>query len=138
MLNVVIQSGRLVADPELRRTQSGTAVATFRLAVERDYAEKDGSRQADFFEYVAWRGTAEFISKYFSKGQMMTVEGTMRTRSWEDRDGKKQYRTEVLVEKAYFAGQKPTGKKKDDAPEPDAPPITEYAELEGDDGELPF
>lgn len=137
MLNKVIQSGRLVVDPELRRTQSGIAVATFRLAIERDYAEKDGSRQADFFEYVAWRGTAEFISKYFSKGQMITVEGAMRTRSWEDRDGKKQYRTEVLVEKAYFAGQKPTGKK-DDAPEPETPPITEYAELDGDDGELPF
>ena len=85
MLNKVIIMGRLVKDPELRRTQSGTAVTSFRIAVDRDFKSQDGSKQADFFDVVAWRNTAEFVSKYFTKGRMAVVEGRLQTRDWTDR-----------------------------------------------------
>lgn len=89
MLNKIIIMGRLVRDPELRRTQSGTAVTSFRLAVDRDYKAEDGSKQADFFDVVAWRSTAEFVSKYFSKGRMAVVDGRLQSRPWTDKDGNK-------------------------------------------------
>ena len=93
MLNKVIIMGRLVEDPELRRTQSGTAVTSFRIAVDRDFKSQDGSKQADFFDVVAWRSTAEFVSKYFAKGRMAVVEGRLQTRDWTDREGGKRVAT---------------------------------------------
>lgn len=130
MLNRVIQMGRLTAVPELRRTQSGTAVASFRLAVERDYADKDGKRETDFFDYVAWRSTAECICKHFSKGQMMTIEGTLRNRSWTDKDGNRRQSTEVLVNGVWFAGAKPSCQTESGSPQ-------EFTELPEED-ERPF
>ena len=87
MLNKIFLMGRLTRDPELRRTQSGTAVASFALAVDRDYKDQDGQRETDFVDIVAWRSTAEFVSKYFSKGRMAVVEGRLQVRSWTDKDG---------------------------------------------------
>lgn len=87
MLNSVALQGRLVADPELRHTQQGTPVASFRLAVERDYKNQSGGKDVDFINCVAWRGTAEFMTKYFSKGRMALVEGRLQMREYTDRDG---------------------------------------------------
>ena len=104
MLNHIVLMGRLVADPELRRTGNGTAVATFTLAVDRDFGAKaNGDKEVDFIDFVAWRGTAEFISKYFSKGRMMAAEGRLQTRSWVDKNGMKHKAFEVMVDSAYFA-----------------------------------
>ena len=100
MLNRIILMGRLVRDPELRRTQSGTAVAAIRLAVDRDYKARSGEKQADFFDVVAWRATAEFVSKYFAKGRMAVVEGRLQTRDWTDKDGSKRVATEIVAEKS--------------------------------------
>ena len=109
MLNVVIMMGRLTADPELKRTGSGIAVARFRIAVERDYAPKDGEKKTDFFECVAWRQTGEFISKYFTKGRMIVVHGSLEAKEWNDRDGNKRYGTEINVDNAYFGDSKRDG-----------------------------
>ena len=87
MLNRIVLMGRLTRDPELRKTQSGTAVASFSLAVDRDYKPQDGERETDFIDIVAWRSTAEFVSKYFTKGRMAVVEGRLQVRDWKDRDG---------------------------------------------------
>lgn len=105
MLNHIVLMGRLTGDPVLRRTSSGTAVAEFSLAVERDYSG-NGQKETDFIDIVAWRGTAEFVSKYFSKGQMAVVSGRLQVRSWEDKNGKKQYKTEVVAENVYFGEPK--------------------------------
>lgn len=105
MLNKVILQGRLTADPELKSTQSGVSVAQFTLAVERDYA-KDGNKETDFIDIVAWRNTAEFVSRYFSKGKMMIVSGSLQKRSYENKDGDKRYVTEVVADNVYFAGDK--------------------------------
>lgn len=101
MLNHIVLMGRLTADPVLRRTSSGTAVAEFTLAVDRDYG-KDSGKETDFIACVAWRGTAEFVSKYFSKGQMAVVSGRLQIRRWDDKDGKKQSKAEVVAENVYF------------------------------------
>lgn len=102
MLNHIVLMGRLTADPELRRTGNGTAVATFSLAVERDFSG-NGQKETDFIDCVAWRGTAEFISKYFSKGRMMAVSGRLQVRTWDGNNGIKHRATEVVVDSAYFA-----------------------------------
>lgn len=106
MLNVVVLMGRLVADPELRRTQSDLAVCSFRIAVDRSYSNKSGERQADFIDIVAWRGTAEFVCKYFTKGQMIAVEGSIQTRSYEDKQGNKRTAVEVVANNVSFCGSK--------------------------------
>ena len=107
MLNHITLMGRLVADPELRRTGSGVAVASFRIAVDRDFAPKDGGeRKADFIDCVAWRQTGEFISKYFSKGRMIVVDGRLEMRDWTDKDGNKRTSAEVVVANAYFGDSK--------------------------------
>ena len=104
MLNHIVLMGRLTADPELRRTGNGTAVATFSLAVDRDFGSKaNGDKEVDFIDCVAWRGTAEFISKYFSKGRMMAVSGRLQVRTWDGNNGIKHRATEVVVDSAYFA-----------------------------------
>lgn len=108
MLNKVTVMGRLCANPELRRTQNGIAVCNARIAVERDYADQGGERATDFFDIVAWRGTAEFLCKYFEKGRKVVLDGRLQTRSWTDRDGNKRVSVEIVAESAYFAESKPT------------------------------
>ena len=107
MLNQIVIMGRLTRDPELRYTQSGTAVTSFTLAVDRDSKNKEtGERQTDFIDCVAWRQTGEFIARYFQKGSMIAVVGSIQSRSWDGNDGKKQYATEVVVDEAYFTGSR--------------------------------
>ena len=105
MMNKVTVMGRLCADPELRRTQSGIPVCSCRLAVDRDYLT-NGERETDFFDVTAWRGAAEFISGYFSKGRMIAVEGRLQTRAWMDRSGNNRVSVEIVAERAYFADSK--------------------------------
>ena len=110
MLNHIVIMGRLVRDPELRRTGTGIAVASFRVAVDRDFAPKDGGeRKADFIDCVAWRQTGEFISKYFTKGRMIVVEGRLEMRDWTDKDGNKRTSAEIVVANAYFGDSKRDG-----------------------------
>ena len=110
MLNHITVMGRLVRDPELRRTGNGVAVASFRVAVDRDYTPKDGGeRKTDFIDCVAWRSTGEFISKYFTKGRMIVVDGRLEMRDWTDKDGNKRTSAEIIVENAYFGDSKRDG-----------------------------
>ena len=102
MLNKICIMGRLTRDPELRRTQNGTAVAGFALAVDRDYKNADGTKETDFIEVVAWRSSAEFVSKYFAKGRMAIVEGRLQIRDWQDKDGNKRRSAEVVADNVYF------------------------------------
>ena len=134
MLNKIILMGRLTRDPELRRTQSGTAVASFTLAVDRDYKAQDGERSTDFIDIVAWRGTGEFVSKYFTKGRMAVVEGRLQVREWKDKDGAKRRSTEVVADNVYFGDSKKVSES--DTP---AEPSGEIRELPDEEkGELPF
>lgn len=107
MLNRIEVQGRLARDPELRRTQSGVAVTSFTLAVERDYCETGKEREVDFIDCTAWRGTAEMIDKYFSKGRMMIVAGRLQIRNWQDKDGNKRRSAEIVAENVYFGDSKP-------------------------------
>ena len=134
MLNKIILMGRLTRDPELHRTGSGTAVATFSLAVDRDYKSQSGERETDFIDVVAWRSTAEFVSKYFTKGRMAVVEGRIQVRDWTDKDGARRRSTEVVVDNVYF------GDSKRAVSESDTPaPTGEFTELpENEKGELPL
>ncbi len=110
MLNMVALLGRLVADPELRHTPQGISVTTFTIAVNRSYVKQGQERQADFIDIVAWRNTAEFVCKYFKKGQMMAVNGSIQTRSYEDKEGKKRKAFEIVADNVYFTDSKnPTG-----------------------------
>ncbi len=114
MLNHIVLMGRLARDPELRRTQSGIAVTSFRIAVDRDYSSRDGNeRQTDWIDIVTWRGTAEFVSKYFTKGSMIVVSGRLQTREWTDRDGGKRTSVEVVADNVYFGESK---RSRDGAP----------------------
>lgn len=106
MLNRTVIMGRFTADPELRRTQSGTAVASFTLAVERDFKGQSGERETDFIDLVAWSGTAELVAKYFTKGRMAVTEGRIQTRIWTDKNDQKRKSTEIVVENIYFADSK--------------------------------
>lgn len=131
MLNKVIVMGRMVRNPELRRTNSGAAVASFTIACDRDFKSDGGEREADFIECVAWRNTAEFVSKYFSKGRMAVVSGRLQTRNWTDKEGNKRKATEIVAESVYF------GDSKREELQSYAAPQGSFAELP-DDGELPF
>ena len=133
MLNKIVLMGRLTRDPELRRTQSGTAVASFTLAVDRDYKPQDGERETDFIDIVAWRGTGEFVSKYFTKGRMAVVEGRLQVRDWKDKDGAKRRSTEVIADNVYF------GDSKRSESGTLAEPSGEFHEVPDEEkGELPF
>ena len=150
MLNKVILMGRLTRDPELRRTQSGTAVTSFSLAVDRDFKSQGGDKETDFIDIVAWRNTAEFVSKYFTKGRMAVVEGRLQIRDWTDRDGGKRRSAEVIAENVYFGDSKREGGSDyGSAPAYSAPysgyaaPAapgghSDFAEIGEEDGELPF
>jgi single-strand DNA-binding protein len=148
MLNHIVLMGRLTRDPELRRTQSGVAVASFSLAVDRDFQSRDGGeKQTDFIDIVAWRNTAEFVSKYFTKGRMAVVSGRLQIRDWTDREGGKRRSAEVVADNVYFGDSKKDGAapaqggSSYDRPSYgnyDAPAISaDFSEAE-DDGELPF
>ena len=137
MLNHIILSGRLTRDPELRRTQSGIPVASFSLAVSRDYKDKDtGEATTDFIDIVAWRHNAEFVSNYFAKGRVAVVEGRLQLRDWVDQEGSKRRSAEILAERVYFGDY---AKDKNAVANPKAPraaaTATEDYEAEG---ELPF
>lgn len=136
MLNSVILMGRLTADPELRKTESGKSVTSFSIAVERNYAAKGQDRETDFFDIVAWNQTAEFITKYFGKGAMITVQGELRTRPYEAKDGSKRKSTEVQTDKAFFCGTKAASPatSKADSSEKEEPNMPE----EFDDMKLPW
>ena len=157
MLNKAILMGRLVVEPELRHTPNSVPVLSFTLAVDRTYA-KDGKRETDFIDIVAWRSTAEFISKYFRKGQLIALSGSIQTRNWEDKDGKKRKSVEVVADEAYFAEPKrqsdgqdfsaysaapasgygaPLGAASPDDTGSQLNPGSDFYESE-DDGELPF
>ncbi len=165
MLNHITLMGRLTRDPELRYTQSGTAVASFSIAVDRDFGSRDGSeRQTDFIDIVAWRHTGEFVSKYFAKGSMCVVSGRLQIRDWQDKDGNKRRTAEVVAENVYFGESK---KSAESAPSydryPSEPPrqrqapqqqqqqpsynnggggyqpaASAFSEFDDGDGELPF
>ena len=150
MLNKIILMGRLTRDPELRRTGSGTAVTSFSLAVDRDFKSQSGEKETDFIDIVAWRGTAEFVSKYFTKGRMAVVEGRLQIRDWTDRDGGKRRSAEVIADNVYFGDSKREGGS-DYSPAPAygtpapsrgyAAPAggqSDFAEIGEEDGELPF
>ena len=142
MLNKIIIMGRLTRDPELRRTQGGTAVASFALAVDRDYKDKQtGERATDFIDCVAWGATGEFAQRYFTKGRMAVVQGRLQLRDWTDRDGNKRRSAEVVVEQMYFGDSKRDGEGGTRAGSYQ-PPVTEaddeLPELGDDDGPLPF
>ena len=148
MLNHITIMGRLVRDPELRRTGSGVAVASFRVAVDRDFVSREGGeRKADFIDCVAWRQTGEFVSKYFAKGRMIVVDGRLEMRDWTDKDGNKRTSAEIVVANAYFGDSKRDGDSGSysAAPAPSygsyaapAPAASDFAMLEDDDAQLPF
>ena len=154
MLNHITIMGRLTRDPELRRTGSGIAVASFTLAVDRDFSPKDGGeRETDFIDCVAWRQTGEFVSKYFTKGRMAVVSGRLQIRSWTDKDGNKRRSAEVVADNVYFGdsrrdgdnGGSSFGGNAYSAPAPSfggysapAAPASDFAMLDDDDAQLPF
>lgn len=160
MLNHIVLMGRLTRDPELRRTQSSIPVASFTIAVDRDFGSRDGGeKQTDFIDIVAWRSTAEFVSKYFTKGSMAVVSGRLQLRDWTDKDGNKRRSAEVVADNVYF-GESKRGREGNASGNGysdnygtsarssysnssygdsgySAPPIETTFEVE-DDGELPF
>ena len=136
MLNKVFLQGRLVADPELRHTQQGTPVASYRLAVDRGYKSKDPNAQnADFINVVSWRNTAEFVSRYFTKGRMMLVEGRLQMRDYTDRDGNRRVAAEVVTDNVHFADSRKDGSNNEDGSLQES---AGFEELADDDGDLPF
>ena len=151
MLNRILLMGRLTRDPELRHTKSGTEVATFTLAVDRDFKDKSsGERATDFINVVAWRQTGEFVSRYFTKGRMAVVEGRLQMRDWTDKEGNKRISAEVVADSVYFGDSKKgdqsgEGYSGGEYPSPatgsyGAPPQRDrFAELcDDEEGELPF
>ena len=141
MLNKIILMGRLTRDPELRRTQSGTAVTSFSIACDRDYKSQDGEKETDFIDIVAWRSTAEFVSKYFTKGRMAVVVGRLQIRDWTDREGGKRRSAEVVADSVYFGDSRP---REDQEPSSTSGGgslpggFDPFAEVSEEDGELPF
>ena len=141
MLNHITIMGRLTRDVELRRTGAGVAVASFTLAVDRDFSGKDSTeKETDFIDCVAWRNTGEFVSKYFNKGSMAVVSGRLQIRSWTDKDGNKRRTAEVVADNVYFGDSK---RGSDNAPATSnyggyAAPAQDFATITDDDAQLPF
>lgn len=133
MLNKVIIMGRLTRDPELRRTQGGTAVTSFTMAVDRDFKAQSGEKETDFIDVVAWRNTGEFAAKYLAKGRMAAVEGRIQVRDWQDKDGNRRKSVEVVADNVYFADSKRDSKPQESRTVDDQ----EFDEIEDDD-DLPF
>ncbi len=145
MLNHITIMGRLTRDPELRRTGSGVAVASFTLAVDRDFGGNGNERETDFIDCVAWRQTGEFVSKYFAKGSMAVVSGRLQIRNWTDKEGNKRRAAEVVADNVYFG----EAKRNSEGAAPSAPafggysapagaPASDFAMLDEDDAQLPF
>ena len=149
MLNRIVIMGRLTRDPELRRTQNGTAVTSFSLAVDRDFKSRDsGEKATDFIDVVAWRQTAEFVCQYFTKGRMAVVDGRLQIRDWKDREGNNRRSAEVVADNVYFGDSKrdnsgessysaPAYGSSNSAANYSAPAGNGFTEIE-EDGELPF
>jgi len=151
MLNHITIMGRLTRDPELRRTGSGVAVASFTVAVDRDFSGKDGGeKETDFIDCVAWRQTGEFVSKYFTKGRMIIVSGRLQIRPWTDKEGNKRRSAEVVADNCYFGdSKKEGGDTSNSAPaqngggyggysNPPAYPQSNFEVIDEDDSQLPF
>lgn len=151
MLNRIILMGRLTRDPELRHTQAGTSVASFSLAVDRDFKDKStGEKGTDFIDIVAWRSSAEFVSRFFTKGRMAVVEGRLQIRDWTDKDGGKRRSAEIVADNVYFGDSKRDGAGDfGGAPASYSAPMggrnaapmggqSDFAEIGEEDGELPF
>ena len=138
MLNNVVLMGRLTADAELKQTQNGVSVLSFSLAVDRDYTQQGQEKQVDFINIVAWRLTAEFISKYFTKGQMMALKGAIQTRSYEDKQGNKRIAFEVVVDKVYFCGSKNNNQKSQSNKTDGFDDFDGFEEIGSNDDDLPF
>jgi len=147
-MNHIVLMGRLTGDPERRETPSGVPVTKFTLAVDRGYAPKDGGeRKADFIPVVAWRNTADFVAKYFVKGQMTAVAGRLEVREWTDKENNRRWTTEVIADNVYFTGDKRGGEASFKPANPKesystgySTPVesSDFAELDMDDGDLPF
>lgn len=143
-LNMCVIQGRLTRDPELRRTGTGIAVASFSVAVDRDWPNKEtGEKETDFIDCVAWRHNGEFVSKYFSKGSMIVVSGRLQIRPWVDKDGNKRKSAEIVAENVYFGESKKKDSVSDnsaywDNPYNVKPAVTDFAMLDDDDAQLPF
>ena len=141
MLNKIIIMGRLTHDPELRRTGSGTAVTSFSLACDRDFKSQSGEKETDFIEVVAWKNTAEFVSKYFSKGRMAVVEGRLQIRDWTDKAGNKRTTAEVVADNVYFADSKRSesnDNQKENFNALSGRVSDDFVPASEEDGELPF
>lgn len=141
MLNKAILMGRLTADPELRRTQNGTSVTSFTLAVNRSFARAGEQAQTDFIDIVAWRQTADFVAKWFSKGQQVAVCGRIQTRNYEDKNGQKRKAVEIVADEVHFAEPKrDNSQPRDTAPAPFdmGPGDNQFSALGADDSDLPF
>lgn len=144
MLNRIVLMGRLTRDPELRKTQSDTPVCSFSLAVDRDYKKDGEKKETDFIDIVAWRATAEFVSKFFTKGRMAVVEGRLQIRDWTDKEGNKRRSAEINADNVYFGDSRPaqaegaSGTGEADAFK-DFPPLDDFPSAAGSpDKELPF
>ena len=141
MLNKVVIMGRFTKDPELRRTGSGTAVTSFSLACDRDFKSQSGEKETDFIEVVAWKNTAEFVSKYFSKGRMAVVEGRLQIRDWTDKSGNKRTTAEVVAENVYFADSKRSESNENQKENFNALSgrlSDDFVPISEEDGEIPF
>ena len=141
MLNKIIIMGRLTIDPELRRTGSGTAVTSFSLACDRDFKSQSGDKETDFIEVVAWKNTAEFVSKYFSKGRMAVVEGRLQIRDWTDKSGNKRITAEVVADNVYFADSKRSesnDNQKENFNALSGRVSDDFVPISEEDGEIPF
>ena len=141
MLNKIIIMGRLTRDPELRRTGSGTAVTSFSLACDRDFKSQSGEKETDFIEVVAWKNTAEFVSKYFSKGRMAVVEGRLQIRDWTDKSGNKRTTAEVVADNVYFADSKRSESNENQKENFNALSgrlSDDFVPVSDEDGEIPF
>ena len=141
MLNKVVIMGRFTKDPELRRTGSGTAVTSFSLACDPDFKSQSGEKETDFIEVVAWKNTAEFVSKYFSNGRMAVVEGRLQIRDWSDKAGNKRTTAEVVAENVYFADSKRS--ESDDNQKENFNALSgrlsdDFVPISEEDGEIPF
>ncbi len=142
MLNSIIVMGRLTADPELRSTSSGLSVTSFTVAVDRGYARTGEERKTDFIPVVAWRQTADFVSKYFRKGSMIAVQGSLQSRSYEDKNGNKRVAYEIIADQVSFCGSKAeSGTGSYDSVSPSSynnSSADDFASVVGDDDDLPF
>jgi len=142
MINQVTLMGRLVADPEMRTTTSGLSVVSFRVVVDRDYQKQGEERQADFIPCVAWRQTADFVGKYFRKGQMIAVIGSLQSRNYEDKTGAKRVAYEVMVDKVSFCGSKSESGANSDSGNNTASYSSgtpeDFGNVSDDDDQLPF